>query len=307
MTEGSDITLREALWPADAEALRAIRQAVFIEEQGVPRDIEWDGRDAQARHVLASRGDGVIGCGRLLPDGRIGRLAVTASQRRAGHGARLLHALLGLARESGLPRVYLHAQVEAVDFYQRAGFEVRGEPFVEAGITHIDMSLDLDYRDHEQTLTGLRYPQPFAQLAIAQARLARREIRILSPQLDPRVFEHEDFLSGLRSLLREGRGSRIRIIVGDARSLAQRGHRLLSLARRLPSGIEMRRLAEHPDWNGDTQIIRDRDSLLALPGDAAAGGFYRPEDRPRCATEIGRYEELWRAAVADPEFRALSI
>lgn len=307
MAETKQILVTPARWPEDADDLRALRRAVFIDEQGVPEDIEWDGRDRDAQHVIARNGSAIVGCGRLLPDGRIGRLAVAKHHRGTGVGRGLLDALLRLARENGLTDVYLHAQADALDFYRRAGFDVRGEPFDEAGIAHIDMHMALDYRNHAEALSGVRYPQPFAQLAVAQARVARREIRILSPTLDPRVFEQDDLLSALRALLRRGRLSKVQIIVGDARSITQRGHRLLNLARRLPSGIEIRRLAEHPDWNGDTQIICDRDSLLALPGDMSAPGFYRPDDRARCATAIGRFEDLWRASVTDPEFRALSL
>lgn len=307
MTDVKDLQIREAQWPEDRETLRAIRARVFIEEQGVPESIEWDGLDAQARHVLAERAGETLGCGRLLSDGRIGRLAVSAGLRGRGIGERLLQALLELAQHGGASSVYLHAQADAVGFYERAGFVARGEPFDEAGIRHLDMYRELDYRDWAQALTGLTYPEPFAQLAVAQARLARRELRILSPKLDPRVFEQEDLLSGMRALLRRGRRSRVQILVQDARALTQRGHRLLNLARRLPSGIEIRRLAEHPDWNGDTQILRDRDSMLALPGDQRAPAFYRPGDRARCTTAINRFEDLWRVGAVDPEFRALSL
>jgi hypothetical protein len=100
---------------------------------------------------------------------------------------------------------------------------------------------------------------------------------------------------------------RLQILVQDARSMVQRGHRLLKLARRLPSSVELRRLKEHPDWDGDTLLIRDRDSLLALPGSERDPGFYRPGDRARCASAIARFEELWRAGEVDPEFRALSL
>jgi predicted GNAT family N-acyltransferase len=303
----TELTIREASWPEDADALRGLRSAVFIMEQGVPREIEWDGQDEQARHVIAEINGSAVGCGRLLSDGRIGRLAVLSRYRGRHIGAGLLDLLITLARRRADPGIYLHAQADAVDFYQRAGFEVRGEPFIEAGIQHLDMYQELDYRDYDEPLLRLRYPQPFAQLAVAQARLARRELRILSPRLDGRVFDREEFEDAVRALLRQGRMCRLQILVQDARSMVQRGHRLLKLARRLPSSVELRRLKEHPDWDGDTLLIRDRDSLLALPGSERDPGFYRPGDRARCASAIARFEELWRAGEVDPEFRALSL
>ncbi|MFT7287971.1 MAG: hypothetical protein ACI87W_002086, partial [Halieaceae bacterium] len=66
-------------------------------------------------------------------------------------------------------------------------------------------------------------------------------------------------------------------------------------------------LPEHPNWGGDTLVMRDRDSLLALPAGENNPGFYRPGERARCEKELARFDELWRAGQVDPEFRALSI
>ncbi|EED32904.1 acetyltransferase, GNAT family [gamma proteobacterium NOR5-3] len=307
MTETADVLLREALWPQDASVLERLRSAVFVLEQGVPRDIEWDGRDAEARHMIAELNGTPIGCGRLLADGRIGRLAVLAQHRGQGIGAQLLSAIVGMARQRGEHSLYLHAQADAVQFYERAGFTVQGEPFEEAGIQHVSMHITLDYRDWDDPIARLRYPQPFTELVIAQARLARRELRILSPRLDTRVFDQDELESAIRVFLRGGRLCSVKILVQDARAVVQRGHRLLALSRRLPSRVEMRRLPEHPEWNGETLVMRDRGSLLEMPGSETDFGFYRPHDRPGSETAINRFEELWRLGQVDPEFRALAI
>ncbi|WP_439101472.1 GNAT family N-acetyltransferase [Congregibacter sp.] len=299
--------IREANWPADAEELERLRSAVFVMEQGVPREIEWDGQDAHAAHAIAELDGTAIGCGRLLPDGRIGRLAIIAQHRGHGVGAMLLQCLLGIARQQGQTALYLHAQANAVSFYERAGFVIRGETFEEAGIAHRDMHMTLDYRDWNEPIPRLCSPHPFSELVVAQARLARRELRILSPKLDNRVFDQEDLVSAIRLFLRGGNLSHVQVLVQDARAIVQRGHRLLALSRRLPSRIEIRRLAEHPQWNDDTLVIRDRDSVLELPGKGVDAGFYRPEDRPRSEAAINRFDELWRLGQIDPEFRALSL
>lgn len=307
MTDTASISVREGRWPEDESDLQALRTTVFVREQGVPVEIEWDGQDALAQHVIAEIDGEMAGCGRLLPDGRIGRLAVLLRYRGQGIGAQLLDALIKLSYASGLPQVHLHAQSDAVPFYTRAGFDSRGEPFYEAGIEHLDMHRALDYRDCEHNLTGITYPQPFAQLVIAQARLARRELAILSPTLDHRIFHDRELSAALGTLMRGGRRNRLRILVGDPRPLVQRGHSLLQLARRLPSRVELRSLREHPDWDGDTAILRDRDSLLALPSQDTKLGFYRPGDRGRCESALLRYETLWNASRVDPELRALSL
>lgn len=140
----AEIRIREVGWEEEATRLRAIREQVFVREQGVPIELEWDGLDPDCRHVLAETACGeAVGTGRLLPDARIGRMAVLAPWRRAGAGSALLQALVALARRRGDTAVELHAQAYAVEFYRRAGFEVIGPAFMEAGIEHLPMRLVL--------------------------------------------------------------------------------------------------------------------------------------------------------------------
>jgi predicted GNAT family N-acyltransferase len=130
---------------ARAEASR-IRFRVFVEEQGVPRDIELDERDPDCVHALAYEHGKVVGTGRLLPReegagaaARIGRMAVLAESRGRGIGSRILESLIGKARERGEKRVALSAQVHAVEFYRSHGFQPLGEIYEEAGIPHRKM------------------------------------------------------------------------------------------------------------------------------------------------------------------------
>jgi predicted GNAT family N-acyltransferase len=142
--------LRIAEDPADREACFAVRKEVFVGEQGVPEDIEYDAYDAVAVHVLAVRADGVpLGTGRLLfgeaaagktggdPSvGSLGRLAVTQEARGLGVGAALVRAVEEAARARGLAAVDLHAQTHALGFYERLGYVAYGPEFPDAGIPH---------------------------------------------------------------------------------------------------------------------------------------------------------------------------
>lgn len=133
-------SVRIADWAHDEPALRRIRRNVFVVEQNVPEAIEWDGIDAGCRHAIAEDVVGMpIGCGRLLPDGHIGRMAVIAEWRGRGVGSELLETLLGLARALAYPRAILNAQTKAVAFYARFGFDPVGGVFEEAGIPHQTM------------------------------------------------------------------------------------------------------------------------------------------------------------------------
>ncbi|MEV2214417.1 GNAT family N-acetyltransferase [Streptomyces sp. NPDC050997] len=142
--------LRVAEDPADREACFAVRKEVFVAEQGVPEDLEYDAYDDVAVHVLAVREDGVpLGAGRLLHGeaaaattdgdrsvGSLGRLAVTKAARGLGVGAALVGAIEDAARSRGLTAVDLHAQTHATGFYERLGYVAYGPEFPDAGIPH---------------------------------------------------------------------------------------------------------------------------------------------------------------------------
>jgi predicted GNAT family N-acyltransferase len=127
-------------WEADRAALARIRREVFIDEQEVPESDEWDADDAASVHVLATLNREPVGTGRLNPAGKIGRIAVVAGLRGRGIGSLILKRLLEEARRRGVRKPYLHAQVQAVTFYEKHGFAREGDVFDEAGIPHVRMS-----------------------------------------------------------------------------------------------------------------------------------------------------------------------
>jgi len=140
MTAPFRFRVDEVSWGEAAEAAGAVRREVFVEEQHVPEDLEWDGIDPVCRHVLARNADGrAIGTGRLLPDGHIGRMAVLRTFRGKGVGHALLERLIGIAAARRDRIVVLNAQTHAVDFYRRSGFEVTSGEFMDAGIPHVEM------------------------------------------------------------------------------------------------------------------------------------------------------------------------
>lgn len=142
-----NISIAEADWSRDQALLEQVRVAVFVDEQGVAASLEMDGQDAHCRHLIAidhDRKPGLaIGTVRLLADGRIGRLAVRQDYRGRGIGSTLLTTVVQLAQQTGLKRLYLHAQSQASGFYRAHGFQADGGEFVEAGINHCNMILDL--------------------------------------------------------------------------------------------------------------------------------------------------------------------
>ena len=123
-------------WEKARDHAAPIRFAVFVEEQGVPREIELDEMDGACVHAVAFEGDRAVATGRLLPDGHIGRVAVLKPWRGRGIGSRMLGRLIEQARSRGDREVALSAQVHAVAFYRAHGFVEEGDAYLEAGILH---------------------------------------------------------------------------------------------------------------------------------------------------------------------------
>ncbi len=138
------IEVRVGRWSELGDAARAIRTTVFIGEQKIAADMEWDGADEDAVHAVAfNRFGQALATGRMLEHvpgvAKIGRMAVVAGSRHGGVGRAVLDALLGEARARGEREAMLHAQISAASFYERAGFARRGTVFDEAGIDHVEM------------------------------------------------------------------------------------------------------------------------------------------------------------------------
>ncbi len=140
-----DIKIRVADWLTDKDKLAQIRRLVFIEEQNVPEELEWDEFDDTSIHFLATHDDQPIACARLKADGQIGRMAVLAAHRNQGTGSSLLQFILQQADKTKLDKVYLHAQETAISFYEKHGFIAVGDIFYEANIPHRKMLKKLTY------------------------------------------------------------------------------------------------------------------------------------------------------------------
>lgn len=131
-------------WHEREPLLRMLREAVFMREQGVTAELEWDGLDESSRHALAVNASGeAVGCGRLTPDAHIGRMAVLPEWRGRKAGSAILQALLDEARKRACAEVELNAQVQALPFYRRFGFVEEGEVFMDADMPHLKMRLRL--------------------------------------------------------------------------------------------------------------------------------------------------------------------
>ncbi|MCX2981227.1 hypothetical protein EYC98_10170 [Halieaceae bacterium IMCC14734] len=150
------------------------------------------------------------------------------------------------------------------------------------------------------------YPVEFTECCIALAKAAQRKIRIYSPTLEHAAFDSQDLAGALAGLARRSRACDIRILISDSRAMVNRGHRLLSLSRRLPSIVNIQKLAEHPELPTDIFMLSDSIGLVYKPLDADQA-FYAPEQRAKAQGYAERFDALWNRSQADNELRELRI
>ena len=138
----SDFTINVATWRNNSQELCFVREQVFMLEQQVPEELEWDGLDGHAVHLLARDNAGnPIGTVRMLSDGHVGRMAVLKPWRGRGVGSALLKTIIATARSVGMEAIFLDAQIQAIAFYERHGFIIEGGEFMDAGMPHRHMTL----------------------------------------------------------------------------------------------------------------------------------------------------------------------
>lgn len=282
--------------------LHAIREAVFIHEQGVPAELERDALDAVSTHALARLLDGTaVGTARLTPDGHIGRMAVLEAWRGRGVGDALLAALLQDARSRGWPEVALNAQVGAIDFYQRHGFRAVGGRFQEAGIEHQQMRLALtDSRRVESREEAIA-----ATIAVIEG--ARRGVAIYTRDLDPGLLDQADVVAALRRLATAG-DTAIRILLQDPGAPQRALAPLIALGQRLSTAIMFRAVEEMVDRSYPSAfIVNDRGGHYFRP----LGHRWEGEavlDSPGRARHLrGVFDPYWERARPCTEYRALGI
>lgn len=143
MLDNHNLKIMSGSWDELAQDARVIREAVFIQEQQIAPEDEWDAEDTISTHFVAYLQDQAVATARLLKNHSIGRVAVLQSARGTGIGYKTMRAVIDQAKAEQRKFVKLSSQVHAIGFYQNLGFDVRGEEYLDCGIPHIDMYLSL--------------------------------------------------------------------------------------------------------------------------------------------------------------------
>ena len=304
----TETTIKLTSWQEDQAALESVRKAVFIEEQHVTPELEWDNLDHDCLHWLAlNEQQEPIGTARMKRDGHIGRMAVIQNYRHQGVGKNLLEAVIAEARKQQLLEVYLYAQTQALDFYRAYGFVAEGEEYMDAGIPHITMRLQLN----DKRLIGIhggKFAIPDYQTALLDLiQQTERHLLILSYNLDPDIFDTAEMSDQLSRLARRNRYSEIKILVVDTSQMVKKGHRVVELQRRLPSSISLRRITDNNIIMKENWVIADNIALIhqsVQEPELCWGNFY---NRPLAEDYAMQFQHLWQHAQEDPEIRQLEI
>jgi len=309
--------LEVAEWTRDADrdALQSIRQKVFVVEQQVPEARERDGLDGKCWHVLARDLSGEpIGCARLTPEQKIGRMAVLAEWRGQGVGVALLRELIARARAQGWQEVGLAAQASAIDFYAREGFVEYGERFEDAGLPHQGMRLELPaaaedkprLRDNHPLAAGNRSDIAATRMQLLAA--ARHRLAIYLPLLSNEIYSSLEELAEIRRIAVSGRGAQIRILLHNPEAALRNDHRLIALAQRLPSAIQIRMPVEEADLAYiSTYLLNDVGGYLFLPEADRSSGRAAADDRAAQAPLQQHFDEVWERAERASALQSLHI
>jgi predicted GNAT family N-acyltransferase len=303
---------------ADIKDLRAVREPVFVVEQNVPLDMEWDHLDPTSYHVLARDEEHrPIGTGRLTPEHKIGRLAVLKQWRGRGVGDALLQALVDEARRRGWEEVSLHAQVDAIGFYDKWGFQPYGEEFMEAGIRHRSMKLALDPMD-TGSHPGIPPRGPSVKpldidsvgetiaATIQLVDAARRHLVVYTRGLETAVYGQAAVVDAFKRFGTSGRGATAQILIQDP--LLVRSHPLMALAQRLPSALEFRTPIDPEDLRYPSAFVAtDRDGYLFRVLDSRYEGEWSPALPSRNRQLLEGFDRVWQRCRPCSEFRALGI
>ncbi len=326
------VTVELVSWTTHHTELRQIREAVFVDEMGIAKDDEWDDLDADAHHFLARDSDRTpLGTARLLPTGQIGRVAVVREHRSAGIGRALLDATVAHAQQLGLRRAFLHAQVQTLSFYRRAGFDIISEEFMEAGIRHREMELlfaipfnpspkhrglkvdnpsPLPSASPERDAQLCRFESDDACAALLCDVVggARRHVDLFSPELDHRIFDRPDVVDAISAFVRGNRAAQLRILILSTSAILDRGHRLIALMQRLPSKITVRRL-DDPRLADPARsyAVADGRAFWLQPDSGSYTGWINHNDPVRVRQLTDAFEEAYAGGREDPELRTLAI
>lgn len=312
--------LEPANYAVDFEDLRYVRNLVFVVEQQIPLEVEFDELDRQCHHFIARDFQcRPIGTGRLSPEGKIGRMAVLHEWRRQRVGESLLRTLVEKARSLGLTKVTANVQLAALGFYEKFGFTKEGETFLEAGIPHQATRLMLQAlnkpvrpipKPRDTSVQAMRLETIESTLAATLQLIirSRRQLYIYSRDLEYTLYGQNEIVEALKQFVLRNSNSSVQIIIQDPASLRSQVHPVLELAQRLTSHFLIRAPVEAEDLKYlSAFVINDYDGYLFRLLGNRYEGHWSPNLPAQNRQLCEEFERVWQRSRPCTEFRALNL
>ncbi|GAA6133425.1 hypothetical protein NBRC116188_02140 [Oceaniserpentilla sp. 4NH20-0058] len=298
----SQIKIKQTCWSDDKDILQEIRNQVFIQEQRVPAELEWDDLDNTAKHWLGFIDDTPVACARLLSNGKIGRMAVLKPFRKMGLGSLLLESII--AQQDKPFELHLSAQCHAFSFYLSNGFSACSAPYDDASIPHIDMQFS-DTLNHKYQLgndsslyhgSTLLEAKGYLDLILTQT---TRSIIVMCNDLCHAILASQSMSDCIKKQCKLNKHFRVYLLVKNFSQL-ERSHNLLNLLVRLPTYFHIRQSKE----NLPNQILFDSTAWLDYENNTYRVNF---SDRSKIKLTMERFNTCWHSAKLINDIRPLSI
>lgn len=328
-----NIEIIKGNWNIDPTPMQEVRGKVFMQEQKVPKELEWDGEDAGATHFIAMDGRKAVGTARLLTNGHIGRMAVLKEYRKRQIGTELLKHCEKWAKAMGKRKVFLHAQKHAIPFYMHHGYKVTSDFFMDADIPHKSMEKELNMaaappvlnriqpktrevhlaaikdltlgEDAERlTCSSLEALQAHTQHMCSQS---KRCLSIFTQSLEHELYDNKVFCDILSQMVRNYRYNRVRILTIGFQRAEKEGHMLVDLARRLTSYIQIRQVSREFSETKDSYLIADEAGLIfrKTVDNYKAAISYQSATYAQAKQQI--FDEIWERGTEIKAFRNLAL
>ncbi len=302
------ITVKNVTWSKDRVDLKSIRRDVFVLEQGVDQDLEWDGKDEEAEHYLAYIDGEAVGCARLLDHKKIGRMAVLKLYRGKGIGKEILDHIKRHASQKRYTLLQLSAQCHAYEFYSRSGFNACSQPYIDAGMAHIDMECRVFSQEESQYQYAFSQDQNiyhgnstietagFFEIMLSQC---RRALTLSINDLSHPLTHDPQLLSKISQLARQQKHFKAYILLNNYHA-SHNDHPLFKLMHKLPSFVKIRNSTE----NIPNQFLVDGTAWFNLNGNASKVCY---SDRSRTKQFMEQFNRSWHQAKELQGARRLSI
>ncbi|MCP5206682.1 MAG: GNAT family N-acetyltransferase [Hahellaceae bacterium] len=342
----NSIKISSYRWESLPADILALRKQIFINEQHVPVELEFDEMDEHSVHFSARLVDGAVttndantalqgeavGCARLYKSckrddqGIIGRMAVHAGHRNKGIAFKLMQAVIRYGVEVlGFTSFKLSAQLTAIDFYKRSGFVPYGDQFIDAGIDHMDMfhmAPALWLARGDQTAEQVKSPlcagkdestwhfhniEECRTLARTMLLQAKNKVEIYSHDLEHELYSDSQIVDYISAIARSHPASEVRLLIKDARSIVKRHHPLVALAERLPSKISIKICDQDYPTTGAAFMLADRYMALHRLEHDVYEGFANFRTAGRVKVLRDEFEAMWQRAKKSKEFGTIGL